>query len=202
MQLSPTEALKIIPVSADTLYKDMKRGKLSFTLKGSRKRLIDVSELERVYGPLKIAPDAALSGADATDIRADIRPDIRRAGGESPVLSGEIALLKQQIQTLEDERKRERDRMQDQIDNLQETLKAAQEHQTRLTALLTDQRSEHTRREAAEQAQTLKELKVAHVRLRRELYAIQQKKGFLAWLGIGQGRGGAAPSTATKDTRS
>ena len=193
MQLSPTEALKIIPVSADTLYKDMKRGKLSFIRKGARKRLIDVAELERVYGPLQMAPDALAARSDNDDIRSDIRSDIRRVGGESPVLAGELALLKQQLHILEEERKREREQMQEQIEHLQATLKSAQEQQTRLTALLTDQRSDAERRAAAEQAQTLKELKAAHMRLRRELLALQERKGFLAWFGVGQGKAERAP---------
>lgn len=182
MKLSPTEALKLINVSADTLYKDMKRGKLSFEKKGSRKRLIDVAELERVYGPLKAEADFATS----ENVSSDIRADKRRESGESSATGSEIALLRQQVETLAQERRREREQMQDQIQHLHETLKAAQDHQTRLTALLTDQRQETSRKEALEQAQLIRELKLGHVRLRQELNAMRDQRGLFArWLGIG-----------------
>ena len=48
-----TEAVKVISVSQATLYRDLKKGKVSFETDGKGRRLIDVSELERVYGELK-----------------------------------------------------------------------------------------------------------------------------------------------------
>lgn len=87
---------------------------------------------------------------------------------------------------LAQERRREREQMQEQIQHLQDTLKAAQEQQTRLTALLTDQRHDKARKEAQEQAQLIRELRMGQARLRQELQDVREQKGFLArWLGAG-----------------
>ena len=52
-KLTVSEAVKIVPVSQATLYRDLKKGKVSFETNGKDRRLIDVVELERVYGKLK-----------------------------------------------------------------------------------------------------------------------------------------------------
>ena len=180
MKLTPTEALKRIPVSADTLYKDMKSGKLSFEKKGARKRLIDVSELERVYGTLKPEPDETIS----EDVSSDIRSDKSRNSRESSGTETEVALLRQQVQMLMDERRRERDQTQEQIDDLKAALNTAHEQQTRLTALLTDQRQEKDRKDTQHQALILKELRQLQIRVEHELR--QRERGFFArWLGAG-----------------
>ena len=48
-KLSITESVKIIPVSESTLRRDLKNGKVSFELDPKGRKLIDVSELQRVY---------------------------------------------------------------------------------------------------------------------------------------------------------
>jgi len=97
-----------------------------------------------------------------------------------------VALLTQQVEMLDEERRREREQTQEQIERLEQTLKTAQEQQTRLTALLTDQRGEKEAKAQQEQAQLIRELRVGHTRLRQELQDVRQQKGFLArWLGVG-----------------
>lgn len=49
-KLGATEAAKQWGVSRQLIYKDMKRGKLSYSVNNSGQREIDVSELSRVYG--------------------------------------------------------------------------------------------------------------------------------------------------------
>lgn len=51
-KLSITEAVKLIPVSESTLRRDLKSGKVSFVQDAKGRKLIDASELERVYGQL------------------------------------------------------------------------------------------------------------------------------------------------------
>jgi len=70
--------------------------------------------------------------------------------------------------------------MQEQIERLQETLTNAQDHQTRLTALLTDQRQHRDAKEQEEQALLIRELRVGQARLRQELQDVREQKGFLA----------------------
>ncbi|MDP2621366.1 MAG: hypothetical protein Q8P46_14540 [Hyphomicrobiales bacterium] len=201
MQLTPTEALKRISVSADTLYKDMKRGKLSYEKKGSRKRLIDVAELERVYGSLRPEHE----GPTSEDIDPDIGSDIGRMPGESPTKESatEIALLRLQVQILAEERRREREQTQEQIEDLKANLKNAQEHQTRLTALITDQRQEKDRKEAQHHALLIKELRQRQLKLEHELK--ERNRGFFSrWLGAGKLKTGpqasSRPATAPPST--
>ncbi|MCG9134481.1 hypothetical protein J5I95_22680 [Candidatus Poribacteria bacterium] len=52
-KLSVTEALKLVPVSKTTLYADITKGTLSCEVDAKGRKRIDVSELERVYGPLE-----------------------------------------------------------------------------------------------------------------------------------------------------
>src|SRR4051812_48981545 len=83
-----------------------------------------------------------------------------------------------------EERRREREQTQEQMDDLKAALKTAQEQQTRLTALLTDQRQEKDGKEAHRQALVLKELRQLQLRLDHELK--QRERGFFArWLGAG-----------------
>ena len=51
-KLTITEAVKIIRVSESTLRRDLKSGKVSFAQDAKGRKLIDASELERVYGQL------------------------------------------------------------------------------------------------------------------------------------------------------
>ena len=52
MKVNPTEAAQIAGVTRKTLYADMQKGTLSYELTDKKKRLINVAELERVYGTL------------------------------------------------------------------------------------------------------------------------------------------------------
>ena len=49
-RISPAKAIALGYTSQATLYRDMSTGKVSYTRDGKNKRLIDVSELVRVYG--------------------------------------------------------------------------------------------------------------------------------------------------------
>lgn len=57
-KLTLTEAVAVIPVSESTLRRDLKSGKVSFETDAKGRKQIDVSELTRVYGPLKPPPEA------------------------------------------------------------------------------------------------------------------------------------------------
>ena len=57
-KLTISEAVAMIPVSESTLRRDMKRGKVSFDTDEKGRKQFDVSELERVYGPLTDAETA------------------------------------------------------------------------------------------------------------------------------------------------
>ena len=52
-KLTMSQAVAVIPVSESTLRRDLKSGKVSFDTDAKGRKQIDVSELTRVYGPLK-----------------------------------------------------------------------------------------------------------------------------------------------------
>ena len=68
-KLSIMGAVKIIPVSESTLRRDLKTGKVSFTTAKNGKKVIDVSELERVYGDLNVS-EVSMNGNDRVEILA------------------------------------------------------------------------------------------------------------------------------------
>ena len=74
-QLSITDAAKVVPVSESTLRRDLKSGKVSFTTDKQKKKVIDVSELSRVYGDLTII-DTPKNGNDNEKIVALLETQI------------------------------------------------------------------------------------------------------------------------------
>src|SRR5262245_8717781 len=55
-KLNISQAAMLAGVSRATIHKYLKSGKLSVSVNGAGSRVIDVAELERVYGPL-VTPD-------------------------------------------------------------------------------------------------------------------------------------------------
>ena len=49
-KITVSEAIKCYPVTQSSLYRDMKKGVLSFEYNAKKVKVIDVSELQRVYG--------------------------------------------------------------------------------------------------------------------------------------------------------
>ena len=77
-KLSIMEAVKIIPVSESTLRRDLKTGKVSFTTAKNGKKVIDVSELERVYDDLNVS-ESQINGndGDILAIKDNLITDLR-----------------------------------------------------------------------------------------------------------------------------
>ena len=77
-KLTIMEAVKIIPVSESTLRRDLKGGKVSFTIAKNGNKVIDVSELERVYGDLNVS-EVSKNGndGDILAIKDNLITDLR-----------------------------------------------------------------------------------------------------------------------------
>ena len=121
---SITAAHRITGKSRTTIQKHIKQGKLSYTEGSDGGKLLDASELLRVYGD-----DCDFSreeGDDAPGESADVSDSVRT----------ELHTLREKLNMLAEERRRERDQLQAQIDHLQETLKLAQEGSNRALLLL------------------------------------------------------------------
>lgn len=167
MQVSISTAAKMVGITRATLYDHIKEKGISLVDADTKRPKIDVSELIRVYGPDKITPLEKLNNN-------------AKAANESapPALATEIAPLKEKIQMLETERDRERRQLTEQIDNLSESLRKEQETVSKVTALLSDQRSQAEKSASQDnaQAQKLAELE----KLVKDL-AEQQKRKKKSW---------------------
>src|SRR5512132_2326100 len=103
MKVGPSKAAQLARVARSTIYKDIEEGKLSAEQDGKGHRVIDVSELERVYGELS-APD---NGETSDNVRAGhIRTD-EKDKSDSP-LQREVDFLRERLAE-KDERLHEKD---------------------------------------------------------------------------------------------
>lgn len=167
MQVSISTAAKMVGVTRSTLYDHIKEKGISLIDAGTKRPKIDVSELIRVYGPDNITPLEKL-------------PDSAKPANESapPALATENAILKEKLQTFEAERDRERRQLTEQIDNLQESLKREQEAVSKVTALLSDQRSDAEKRAGQDTTQAKK---LADLEQQVKDLAEQQKPKKKSW---------------------
>ncbi len=151
-KVSISDAAKMVEVTRATMYQHIKEKGISLTDTDTKRPKIDVSELARIYGaklkPLSVAND---------------KPTAASASGKTDVITAENLALREKLQIFEQERERERrllkeqvDMQQSQIENLQETLKKEQETVNRVTAMLTDQRSEAQKKESQTDERAMK----------------------------------------------
>lgn len=127
---SISAAHRITGKSRTTITKHLSSGKLSCTEDDEGNKLIDASELMRVYGA-----DCDFSREE--EASAISSPASNTEQGVQPSLSSLQALLEKEVS----ERERERGQLQRQIDNLQDALKLAQEGQNKAMLLLQDKTS-------------------------------------------------------------
>lgn len=117
--VSVTKAAELSGVSRTTLYNDMDSGKLSYTPKGKNGRVINVAELERVYGSLKLE--------DTEKVSRSVNSEQNNfTTGQSELI--ELVKLREKVsglETLSDQQKEE-------IENLRKSLDKAQDSQQRL----------------------------------------------------------------------
>src|SRR5690242_12492101 len=96
-KVSISEAARLTGKSRITLHRHIDKGKLSKEIDGTGSPVIDLAELERVYGTLK---QADLSQAVAEQ-------QAETANSNSP-LQAELDMLHERLTALEEERARER----------------------------------------------------------------------------------------------
>ena len=115
MQLTVTQAAKAVKKGRNTLYRHMNDGTLSYTDDGTGKRLIDVSELQRVYQDL--------SGLEQHGTKRDtLQKDIMEQ-----TVTPENQALKQQIEQLKhqlDVSNQEKQKLLEILEQSQNTIKA------------------------------------------------------------------------------
>lgn len=156
MKVNPTDAAQVAGVTRKTLYADMQKGTLSYEVTDKKKRLIDVAELERVYGTL--AKDVKGAQQTQQDTLFDTQRDTQQTQTQSKTdMSVDAALLRQRLEFIELERVREREQLHEQIEHLRTMLGSEQEERRKITALLTNQSSEREK-QGQMQEKTVSEL--------------------------------------------
>jgi|MDTB01.3.fsa_nt_gb hypothetical protein len=166
MKVNPTDAAQVAGVTRKTLYADMQKGTLSYEVTDKKKRLIDVAELERVYGSL--VKDVKGTQQD-TLFDAPREAQVTQSAANTDT-SVEAALLRQRMEFIELERVREREQMSEQIEHLRAMLGSEQEERRKITALLTNQSSEREKQgQMQEKTETeLDSLKTTVLELRKQ----------------------------------
>ena len=122
MKMNMSQAAKAAGKDRKTLYRHAKKGKLTVGKDSNGNPVIDVAELERVYGPLNLNATPATVGK----IGAVPQNDTPDKSNDNSALKREIELLREQVGDL----RSERDRLLNVI-----------EEQTATVNLLTDQRT-------------------------------------------------------------
>ncbi|TWT41379.1 hypothetical protein [Botrimarina hoheduenensis] len=135
-KVSVREAALLTGKSRETINAATKSGKLSSARDGTNRKLIDVSELERVY-PLVKTIDQIQQPSEPVKPRqvvseSDVRAEVVR-------LSERLAASEAMQDNLIAERSRERRQLEDEIANLRENLARAQEQHSKALLLITDQ---------------------------------------------------------------
>lgn len=164
-QVSITEAAKMAGVSRATIYNDIDSGTLSFETGPKEKKMINVSELQRVYKTLKL-PDENNESKDVEKRQERQNEASNGAGGQVAVLQERLEAEKKRGDHLEEllkkeqeERKRERDTAQKFENYMTEQLTNQGKNIDNFTRLLEDQRGTKSNDDQDELKETVKALK-------------------------------------------
>lgn len=120
MKFNLNQAAKAVNIARSTLYRDINNGKVSIVKDPKGKSFIDVSELERVYGKVKLNE----TEESVSEIQSATIDNTR-------LYEQEISLLREHINLLKDER-----------DDLRKRLDDESSERKKLTLLLTHQTKE------------------------------------------------------------
>jgi len=142
----------------------MNEGKLSFTPKGKNRRVINVAELERVYGSLKIETENKVSKTVQTE-QSSVKPVEK---SDTPLV--EVAVLRERIDNIEKERTRERNQYEERIEHLEKSLDRSMEGHNNATRLL-----EHKKDGVGGIEETVAQLKNTVEELKSSSHETEQK---------------------------
>jgi hypothetical protein len=130
-KVSLSEAARLTGKARQTIHRHIDKGKLTKEIDGTGSPVLDVAELERVYGTLQ---------------QPNLSPTVPEIQHET---ANNDNLLQRELELLREERERERNQFTNQIDDLRRRLDAEAEarriegeERRKLTAILTDQRQQ------------------------------------------------------------
>lgn len=148
-KVGPQRAAELTGRSKSTVQRAMNAGKLSFELDSAGRRVVDVSELERVFG---LAPEDT-----AQDISSAVKAELQKAAEllESERLKMRIRILEDQLhmaQNQYDDMKTQRDSWQKQAQQVLLTSQYSQKQAEELKAEIKERDArEQARRQALEE---------------------------------------------------
>ncbi len=149
MQVSISKAHKMTGVARSTIYKDIDDGKLSCTTSARGKKTIMVSELQRVYGEIKLEESTTNPAKNKTS--SDVASNTKRTKTTTNTTeTNQVAVLQERIESLtlrmqskeefiedlKEERRKNRATFEEQIESLNEALTKAQDGYNQATKLL------------------------------------------------------------------
>jgi chromosome segregation ATPase len=149
-KVGPQRAAEMTGRSKSTIQRAMNTGKLSYEIDQLGRRVIDVSELERVFG---LAPE----GAEPMDVSQAVKAELQRAAEmlEAERLKMRIRILEDQLHTAEeqlDDMKSQRDQWQKQAQQVLLTSQYSQKQAEELKAEIKERDArEAARRQALEE---------------------------------------------------
>lgn len=130
-KVSLSEAARLTGKSRVTIHRHIDKGKLTKEIDGTGSPVVDIAELERVYGTLK-----------HPELSQDVAERQHETVNGNNLIQTELDMLREQIVTLEAERIRERSQQEETIQDLRrerDRLLKLVEDQTATVKLLTDQ---------------------------------------------------------------
>lgn len=176
------EAALLTGKSRETINTATKDGTISFSHNEKNHKVIDISELQRVYPIVNSMEEIEQSGS--------VQARQNRTVSSQSDLEKELAVLKERLENLArekdyltEERHRERRQLESEIDNLRSSLERSQEQHNKAMLLLTDQRKSEEKRGLVENERDKKlddlELKIKELRTQNKRifrHSQEQKK--------------------------
>lgn len=164
-----TRAVKLTGKSKSTIQRAMKDGKLSFETGSNNRRVIDVSELERVFGldEREVANDRKKPSAGMANVA-----ELERAQLRVKALEDQLFLLNQQVDDVKEQREDWKKQAQQLAITHQTTQDQAQSFKNQAETAQTE--IEKAKQEASATAQELTELKTIATKMKQKI--LQQKK--------------------------
>lgn len=157
MKHSISEAARIVGVTRKTFYKHIDKKSISVEKDDNDMPVIDASELVRVYG------DQCDFEYDKKD--KDTGQDTNKGKQESTAVSSEKdddAVLKKEIELIRAQLSSERESFEEQIDYLRKKLDDSDSETRKLTAMITDQRSQTDKSERWQKSLKALESRIAN----------------------------------------
>ncbi len=164
MEVTMKEAEKLVPVSRTTLYNDKKAGTFSVKKNAKGRTVIDVAELQRVYGDLNT------NIKQSSSVQSD-KPELSKpANTDGSSTAIEIKYLKEKVRQIEEQ-------STDTIETLKDALKRSQDgHNTLETRLLEDQRTKESGAGEWEKSLKILEQRIANQEAKEKEHQEREEK--------------------------